>query len=40
MTSPTPVNKKLYNSIKKKADKKFRSKSGIYKSSWIVREYN
>lgn len=34
-----PTDKKLYNKIKKLADKKFLSKTGIYKSSWIVREY-
>lgn len=34
-----PKNIKLYNSVKKLADKKFESKTGIYKSSWIVREY-
>jgi len=36
---PEPTNKKLYNQIKKMADDKFASKSGIYKSSWIVNEY-
>jgi hypothetical protein len=35
----TPTNKKLYNYVKKLADKKFKSKSGIYRSSWIVQEY-
>ena len=35
----SPLNKKLYNYVKKLADKKFQSKTGIYKSSWIVREY-
>jgi len=34
-----PINKELYNSVKKVADKKFKSKTGIYKSSWIVQEY-
>lgn len=34
-----PINKKLYKSVKKKADKMFLSKTGVYKSSWIVREY-
>jgi hypothetical protein len=38
MTS-TPINQKLYDSIKKKANKKFESKTGIYRSSWIVKEY-
>ena len=34
-----PIDKELYNYVKKLADKKFKSKSGIYKSSWIVKEY-
>jgi len=34
-----PLNKRLYKYVKKLADKKFKLKSGIYKSSWIVREY-
>lgn len=34
-----PVDKELYKYVKKLADKKFKSKTGIYKSSWIVREY-
>jgi|UniRef100_A0A6C0AM70 hypothetical protein len=34
-----PVNKSLYKYVKSLADKKFLSKTGIYKSSWIVREY-
>lgn len=34
-----PVNKSLYKYVKRLADKKFLSKTGIYKSSWIVREY-
>jgi hypothetical protein len=29
----------LYNKVKKLADKKFTSKTGVYKSSWIVKEY-
>ena len=36
---PVPKNKKLYNHVKKLANKKFKSPSGIYRSSWIVREY-
>lgn len=36
---PEPINKSLYNKVKKMADKKFVSKTGIYKSSWIVKEY-
>jgi hypothetical protein len=38
MTS-IPLDIKLYNKIKGEADEKFKSKTGIYKSSWIVREY-
>lgn len=34
-----PADKKLYEYVKKLADKKFKSKTGIYKSSWIVQEY-
>lgn len=34
-----PVDKILYNKVKKMADKKFQSKTGIYRSSWIVKEY-
>jgi hypothetical protein len=37
--SPQPTNKALYNYVKQLANKKFKSKSGIYRSSWIVREY-
>lgn len=37
--SPIPINKSLYNYVKQLANKKFKSKSGIYRSSWIVREY-
>ncbi len=37
--SPQPTNKALYNYVKQLASKKFKSKSGIYRSSWIVREY-
>lgn len=36
---PEPVDLKLYKLVKRLADKKFESKSGVYKSSWIVREY-
>lgn len=38
-TSPQPTDTKLYNYVKKLANEKFTSKSGIYRSSWIVREY-
>jgi hypothetical protein len=34
-----PRDKKLYNKVKRLADKKFESRSGIYRSSWIVAEY-
>jgi hypothetical protein len=34
----TPKNLKLYKQVKKDADAKFKN-HGIYKSSWIVREY-
>jgi hypothetical protein len=34
-----PVNKKLYELVKKESDIVFKSKTGVYKSSWIVREY-
>ena len=37
--SQKAIDKKLYSSVKKMADKKFTSKTGVYKSSWIVREY-
>lgn len=33
------INKDIYKYVKKLADKKFKSKTGIYKSSWIVKEY-
>jgi hypothetical protein len=36
---PEPINKELYSKVKKLANKKFTSKSGIYRSSWIVKEY-
>lgn len=34
-----PRDMTLYNSVKKMASKKFKSPSGIYRSSWIVKEY-
>ena len=37
--SNKPVDTKLYEKVKKLANKKFESKSGIYRSSWIVKEY-
>lgn len=36
---PKPINKTLYNHVKNLASKKFKSLTGIYRSSWIVREY-
>jgi len=36
---PQPTNKTLYDYVKKLANKKFKSPSGIYRSSWIVHEY-
>jgi hypothetical protein len=36
---PEPKDLKLYKKVKKLADKKFKSPTGVYKSSWIVREY-
>jgi hypothetical protein len=37
--SSEPSDKALYNKVKKMADRKFASKTGIYKSSWIVKKY-
>jgi hypothetical protein len=34
-----PIDKKLYSRVKALADRRFSSKTGIYKSSWIVKEY-
>lgn len=34
-----PLDMKLYNSVKELANKKFKAPSGIYRSSWIVKEY-
>lgn len=36
---PSPIDKDLYKYVKGLANKKFKSPSGIYRSSWIVREY-
>lgn len=33
------LNTKLYNKVKKLAHEKFHSKTGVYKSSWIVSNY-
>jgi hypothetical protein len=38
MTSQ-PKDTNLYNKVKNLANKKFKSKTGVYRSSWIVREY-
>ena len=37
--SNIPLDTELYEKVKKMADKRFESKTGVYKSSWIVREY-
>lgn len=34
-----PVDEKLYELVKKLSDVKFKEKTSIYKSSWIVNEY-
>ena len=34
-----PSDKALYDKVKKMADRKFASKTGIYRSSWIVKKY-
>lgn len=34
-----PLDKELYNTIKLEANKRFKSPSSIYRSSWIVKEY-
>jgi hypothetical protein len=34
-----PIDQYLYNKVKKMADVKFTSKTGIYRSSWIVKKY-
>lgn len=39
MSKPKPLNTKLYNRVKKMANKKFKSKTGIYHSSWLVKKY-
>jgi hypothetical protein len=36
---PEPLDKVLYEKIKKLASEKFQAKTGIYRSSWIVKEY-
>ena len=38
MSSPEPINKKLYEKVKKMADEKY-SKPSAYKSGWIVKKY-
>lgn len=37
--SSIPVNKKLYEKVKREAKKKFKSWPSVYASSWLVREY-
>lgn len=39
MVNPIPIDKELYKYVVSLANDKFVSKSGIYRSSWIVREY-
>jgi hypothetical protein len=34
-----PVDQQLYQEVKEEANTKFNSKSGVYRSAWIVREY-
>jgi hypothetical protein len=34
-----PKDKSLYNYVKSLANKKFKSPTGVYRSSWIVKEY-
>jgi len=34
-----PVNVSLYNRVREMAHRKFGSKSGLYKSSWMVHTY-
>ena len=36
---PVPVNKILYQTVKREANRKFLAPTGAYKSAWIVREY-
>lgn len=36
---PEPIDIELYNKVKNLANRRFKSKTGIYRSSWIVREY-
>jgi hypothetical protein len=35
----TPTDKQLYKYVKSLANKKFKSPTGVYKSSWIVKKY-
>ena len=37
--SPDPVDKKLYDAVKRAADGIFFAKTSAYKSGWIVRKY-
>ena len=38
-TKSVPTDKKLYNYVKSLANKKFKSPTGVYRSSWIVKKY-
>lgn len=33
------LDQKLYDKVKRRADRKFEAKTSVYKSSWIVKEY-
>jgi hypothetical protein len=36
---PEPIDKKLYELVKKLANEKFTTPTSIYRSTWIVKEY-
>jgi hypothetical protein len=36
---PEPIDKKLYELVKKLANEKFKTPTSIYRSTWIVKEY-
>jgi len=37
--SSVPKDNRLYNYVKRLANKKFKSPTGVYRSSWIVKKY-
>jgi hypothetical protein len=39
MSKAVPINKKLYEKVKKEAKKKFTKYPSIYANAWVVREY-